>query len=485
VRVAVAAPHTAALDAARAAGGNALDRALAMATTLAVVYPHQNALGGDLIALVRDPDGTIRAVLSAGAAPRAVDVDAIRAANERMPGQGPHPVTVPGIAAGWDALAGLGGTVPLADHLRAAAQIAEDGVPVAKDLARALGNRADAIDTDPGLAGVFGGLQEGDPLRQPELAATLRTVADEGIGAIYGGAIGEALAGFLASLGSAMTIDDLAAHEVEITEPLVREALGATWHVAPPPTQGATLLAMVAGAPLTLARARAANAARDLHLGDPRAGAVDVEALVEARAPEDAGVMASPRPTGDTVAMTAVDEEGRAVTLIQSLFQHFGAGLLEPSTGVILHNRGGAFHLREGHPGVLAGGARPPHTLCPSIIEAGDAVVALGCQGGRAQPQILAQVAPDAVDPGSDLQAAVARPRWIVGGQDLGKLTETVLAEPGAQAPEAEAAAAGVAFERLAELTGRAGHVQACRLGPDGLSAGSDPRADGGAVVVG
>ena len=136
--VAIAAPHTAALDAARAAGGNALDRALAMATTLAVVYPHQNALGGDLIALVRDPDGTVRAVLSAGAAPRGVDVGAIRAANDRMPAQGPHPVTVPGIAAGWDALAGLGATVPLADHLRAAAQLAEDGVPVAKDLARAL-----------------------------------------------------------------------------------------------------------------------------------------------------------------------------------------------------------------------------------------------------------------------------------------------------------------------------------------------------------
>jgi oxamate amidohydrolase len=133
---------------------------------------------------------------------------------------------------------------------------------------------------------------------------------------------------------------------------------------------------------------------------------------------------------------------------------------------------------------VLAPGARPPHTLCPSIVFAGDAIVAAGCQGGCAQPQILAQVASDIADPASDLHAAVSRPRWIVGGPDLGSASETVLAEPGAQAPEAEAAATGVAFERLSEPTGMAGHVQAARLGPDGLSAGSDPRADGGVLLT-
>ena len=142
--------------------------------------------------------------------------------------------------------------------------------------------------------------------------------------------------------------------------------------------------------------------------------------------------MASPRAAGDTVAMTAVDEEGRAVTLIQSLYAHFGSGLLEPETGIVLHNRGGGFSLEPGHPGCLAPGARPPHTLCPSMVHAGDAVIAFGCQGGRAQPQILAQVASAVADPSSDLQAAVGRPRWIVGGADLGYGDgEIVLAEPG------------------------------------------------------
>jgi oxamate amidohydrolase len=117
------------------------------------------------------------------------------------------------------------------------------------------------------------------------------------------------------------------------------------------------------------------------------------------------------------------------------------------------------------------------------MVEAGDSVIAFGCQGGRAQPQILAQVAAAVADPTSDLQAAVGRPRWIVGGADLGFGGEAVLAEPGADAPESEAARAGIGFHRLDAPTGKAGHVQATRLGPDGLSAGSDPRADGGVLL--
>jgi gamma-glutamyltranspeptidase len=484
---AVAAPHTAALAAARASGGNALDLALAAATTLVVAYPHQCHLGGDLIALVREPGGEVHAVLSAGAAPRGVDVDAIRAGHDRMPGAGPHPVTVPGIAAGWAALAGLGATRPLAGHLHAAADLAERGVPVAPGLARAIVDRADAIAADPGLDALFGGLSEGDHLRQPALAATLRALADEGLGVLYGGRIGERIASFLASLGSAMTPEDIATHEAELTAPLTAEALGATWHVAPPPSQGATLLAMLDPAGLELDRARRANAARDHGLGDPRIGIVDVETLVQARASADAGVLASPRRAGDTVAIAAIDDEGRAVTLIQSLYQHFGAGLLEPETGIVLHNRGGAFSLQDGHPGVLAPGARPPHTLCPAIVVRGDTITAAGCQGGRAQPQILAQIAPDLADPDSDLDAAVARPRWIVGGPDLGRERETVVAEPGAEAPAADATEAGLAFERLTALTGKAGHVQVARFragAPSPITAASDPRADGGALVL-
>lgn len=486
MRTALAAPHTAALDAARTAGGNAIDQVLAAATTLIVAYSHQCHLGGDLIAIVREPDGTVHAVLSAGAAPRGVDVDAIRAAHGRMPQQGALPVTVPGIAAGWDTLAGLGATVPLAQHLRAAAALADEGLPVAPDLARAIVNRADAIAADPGLRAVFGSKRAGEILRQPALAASLRAVADDGIRAIYGGAVGERLVAFLRSKGSAMTIEDLAGHEVEITAPLVGEALGATWHVAPPPSAGATFLAMLGGVHdgrLDLDRARAAIAARDALLGDPRAGAIDVAALRGARGPEVAASATVASAAGDTVAMTAVDEEGRAVTLIQSLYMHFGAGLLDPESGIVLHNRGGGFTIEPGHPGCIGGGARPPHTLCPALVHAGDAIVAFGCQGGRAQPQILAQLATAVADPASDLAAAVARPRWVLGGPELGHGAEAILAEPGADAPEEAASDAGIPVVGTGEPTGRVGHVQTARVGPGGLAAGSDPRADGGVLL--
>lgn len=492
--VAVAAPHPAALDAARAAslaGGNALDVALAAATALAVAYPHQCSLGGDLVALVREPSGGVRAIVSAGAAPARVDVEALRAAGDGMPRGGPHSVTVPGVLAGWAAVAGAGARLALADHLLAAAELAEAGVTVAPGLAEAIVERRDVLAADPGARDLLlpGGrpLAAGAPLVQPRLAATLRTIAEDGPAALYGGSVGAALAEGLAALGAAMRVDDLAAHEAEVVPALTARALGATWHVAPPPTQGATLLAMLDGLDrggLTLHRTRAAVAARDRHLGDPRQGPIDVAALRHALAPAVAG-SGSVRAAGDTVAVAAIDAEGRAVALIQSVFQHFGSGILEPATGIVLHNRGSAFSLEEGHPGALAPGARPPHTLCPVVVETGDAVVAAGCQGGRAQPQILAQLAADLADPGADLAAAVARPRWVVGARDLDRARETVLAEPDAAAPDAEAADAGLPFERLSAFTGMAGHVQVARLRASGApEAASDPRADGAALTL-
>ncbi len=172
------------------------------------------------------------------------------------------------------------------------------------------------------------------------------------------------------------------------------------------------------------------------------------------------------------------------MTIVQSVYQTFGAGLLEPTTGIVLHNRGSAFSLQPGHPAEIGGGLRPPHTLCPALVIGEDAIVAAGCQGGRAQPQVLAQLAADLADPAADLQAAVARPRWVVGTRDMDREVETVLAEPEAAGPEAEAAALGVAFERLPAPTGLAGHVQAARLAADGTQqAATDPRADGVATT--
>jgi gamma-glutamyltranspeptidase len=118
------------------------------------------------------------------------------------------------------------------------------------------------------------------------------------------------------------------------------------------------------------------------------------------------------------------------------------------------------------------------------IVQTGaGARVAAGCQGGRAQPQVLAQVARALASPTSDLDAALRRPRWVTGARDMGRRRETVLAEPGAAPPHGEAAAAGVPVEQLDEPSDLAGHVQVARVARGTLEAASDPRADGAGAV--
>jgi Gamma-glutamyltransferase len=493
--VAVAAPHQAAVDAAAeavAAGGSPADAAVAAAAVLAVVYPHQCSLGGDLIALAR-PAGTgeVHAVLSAGAAPRNIDVAALRAASDRMPPGGPLSVTVPGAVAGLREISRRWGQLAWADLLRSAIRLARDGAPVSAGMARAIRSRAEVLDRDPGLAALVrpGGrsLSEGERFVQPALARTLERVAEDPDG-FYRGALAADAAAGLAALGSPVDADDLAAHEAEVTRPLTAERAGSRWFVAPPPSQGALFLAALTGAPdgtpAALVRsARAAELARDAHLGDPRGGPIDVDALLAGRS-EPGAAHPVPVAAGDTVAVTAVGTDGTAVSLIMSVYQSFGAGIMDPATGLIFHNRGSAFRLEAGHPGVVGPGVRPPHTLCPVIGEADGIVVALGCQGGRAQPWILAQVA-DGTVTSDDLTGLVGRPRWVIGSRELGRQRPTLMAEPGA--PEAAAEAARELGLDVAAWPGPdddAGHVQVARVRGGILDAASDPRADGRAVVA-
>ena len=355
-------------------------------------------------------------------------------------------------------------------------------------LERAIAERLDVVLADPGLRGAFTRdgkpLTAGDTLRQPELALTLEALAHDP-SQMYSGEIAAAIVAFLQEGGSAMTTADFAAHAAERPEPLTQSEGDVTWWAAPPPAQGATAMALLGETDAPLARAQAAQGARTRLLGDPRGGEIDIEGLIHP-AVEPAGA-APPRGAGDTVSITAVDDEGRSVALIQSNFQTFGAGLLEPRTGVVLHNRGSYFSLVPGHPAEIAGGRRPPHTLCPLLGESGTVRAAIGCQGGSAQPLILSQVAAAAVDPEASLDAALGAPRWVVGDRELGYEAETVLAEPGAEAQlQPELAAAGAPpLVMGAAREDRCGHVQIARvLGAGKLEAAADPRADGAGVVT-
>ena len=482
--VAVAAPHVLAVDAAEAAvrdGGNALDAALAAAVMLAVVYPHQCSLGGDMTALVRSPGEDPVVVLSLGSAPRAMDPEALAETVDEMPAYGPMSVTVPGVVAGWNTLAGLGAELGLRAPLERAATAAERGAPVSPGLAEAIQTNAQRIRRDPGLSELLlrGGwpLRAGDTVGQPRLAMTLAELADDP-DSFYRGPVGERLAAGLEALGSPISLTDLEAHVAELEVPLSAEVGVLRWWAAPPPAQGATALAMLddhRGRDL-LARAIDAHRARDALLGDPRSGPIDVEAMLRPR-PSLASTRSMFTPAGDTAAASAVDSQGWSIVVIQSVFHAFGAGLLEPHTGIVMHNRGAAFRLTDdtSDPARLAPGRRPPHTLCPLLGESSSLRVALGCQGGWAQPLILAQVAPRAADSSISLADTLDSPRWVLAGS-----TE-VLQEPGA----APIAASGDVKAILARrYDSRCGHVQAARAVGHRFEAASDPRADGRAAVV-
>ena len=314
---------------------------------------------------------------------------------------------------------------------------------------------------------------------QPALARTLRTLADEGLSSMYDGTVADRLARGLAELDVPVTRADLRAHSAveeqawSVVTPAMRVA------TSPPNSQGYLLLALLAACErlgglaalddvAMVSLFARAEACRTAELADPRHVRLDQAQLV---APERllagaASVPGSPTGSGDTVAVTAVSSDGTAVSLIQSLFHSFGSQVLEPGTGVILHNRGAMFSADPASPNHPAPGKRPAHTLMPVIVEHMDGrVSAHGAMGGRAQPQIHLQVL-RSVLAGATPQQAVAAPRLVVRDG-------AVLVEPGIGAAVVETVA-------LPELSGEVGHAMVCTLSPDGsLAAGVDPRSDG------
>lgn len=516
-RWAIATPHTAATDAGAAAferGGNAVDAALAAATTLAVVYPHMCGVGGDLFVVVAEPDGETMAITSSGRSPALLDVDAVRAAYSTVPFRGPVPVTVPGAVAGWHALHGRGALRPWAEGFSDALRLAHGGVDVAPSLAGTLAEDDGTFAADPGLAGVFfpsgRPLEAGATVEQPALGATLEAIAAGGADAFYRGDVGRRYVDGLRAVGSAMMVDDLAGHRADLIPPLRAAFRDQHVSVAPPNSQGFVLLQILsllerleldpdpfgadAGA---LARVfRVASADRDRHLADPDAMITHASTLLddghlaaltdEVRGGADAA-RRPPTATGDTIALVAIDASGYAVSLIQSLFNGFGAGILEPSTGIVAHDRGACFVLDPGHPNDLAPAKRPAHTLLPVLTHGDDGRVSAvaGTMGGYGQPQIDAQTLIRALALGAGGAEAVAAPRWIVTGMDRADDDPPwVTAEADVPAHvRASLQASGFRVDTVPEHDEGVGHAHLIRADADGFDAGSDPRADGSAAA--
>lgn len=514
---AIAAPHHLATEAGEQAyrsGGNAIDAALAAATTLTVVYPHNTALGGDLVALVRTPDGSIVCVNATGTAPAARNVDELRRSHgDKLPSRGPSTITVPGALRGWQTIRRYGAALGWADQFREAIGYAADGVPVARSLGAALAHDRDDLADDPGASAVFapGGsfLREGEVLIQARLAETLGKISTNGPEELYGGSVGAALASGLRAVGCPLTTDDLAAYTARVTPAISAPMGGVHLHTSPPNTQGFALLrtaraltelgldSFPSAVPAdVLARLFLdGTRVRDALLADPEFAPVDVEnegfgeivAQLRSRGPRPAATVVTPSvPRGDTVGIAAADTNGYAVSIIQSVYDSFGSAVLEPATGILLQNRGTSFSLDASSPNVIQPGKRPKHTLMPVMVTRGRRLRWVNStMGGHGQPQIHAQVLVHLLN-GHSPQEAVSAPRWVVGPRQPGDTSDTVHHESDLPRDTvAQLVADGFPVREVPARTEFLGHTNVVSVEPDGtLTAGSDPRSDGSTAVV-
>ncbi len=453
--------------AAFAEGGNAVDAALAAAAVLTVAEPTDNGLGGDAFAIVWH-DGTLHGLNGSGRSPGVLD-------GVRVDESGPRSVTVPGAVRAWADLAGRFGRLGLDRALSRAADLAERGVACTPRIADKWARATAAPFPAPAV---------GERFVIPDLGATLRLIAEGGADALYGGRIAAAIAA-----ASWLDEDDLAAHRSEWVEPLRFDYRGVEVCELPPNGQGAAALVALAlydglepglhsqleSMKLALADAAAyvADASLPATLLDP-AHLAGRRSLVDPRRAIDPAPSTLPR--GGTTYLCAVDADGTAISLIQSVYDTFGSGVVAPGTGVVLQNRAAGFVEDEGHPNRLAPGRRPFHTIIPGmLLEGGRLLGPFGVMGGAMQPQGHVQVVLRLVDHGDDPQAALDAPRWRVGvGRD-------VHLEPGLWRFEEQLAELGHDVHR-ATVQHPFGVGQAIlRLG-DAWIAGSDARGDGVAV---
>jgi gamma-glutamyltranspeptidase len=503
---AIATPHTSATDAAVAVfadGGTAIDAAIAAAAVLTVVYPHNVALGGDLIALVRAPGQPAVCVNASGWSAAATDVAAMRSAHgSTLPARGADPVTVPGGVRGWESLRRFGSRLPWSRLLEPAERVAAAGVPLAPSVAASLVHpeNADLIGTgdfDRVFAPDGRPLRAGELFRQPQLATTFAALRAGGPDEFYRGGLAERTVQFLRSAGSRLDAADLADFEPELCEPISIDHRGLRVLTSPPNTHGFLMLRALkavedhiadpvgAGIGALMRAFHQGNRVRTALLADPRQADVDVAALIHGEVPAAAGA-GRPGARGDTVGIAAADSDGVAVSLIQSVYDAFGSGLIDPQTGILFHNRGTGFSLDAGSPNVLAPRKRPAHTLMPVMTMRDDRVRhVLATMGGQGQPQILTQLLLHMLD-GATAADAVAAPRAIVGPQLYGGTDDSLVAETGID-DVAAAALAATGFDvldvpRHTEALGHANAVQICADGA--FAAAADPRADGSAVVA-
>lgn len=459
------------------AGGSAVDAAIAANAMLGLVEPTGCGIGGDLFAIVWDAEsGELHGLNASGRSPRGLTLERLRAElaerdRDTIPAYGPLPVSVPGCVDGWFELHERFGELPMSAVLAPAIRYAEEGAPITEVIAHywAIGVRV--LGDHPHFRETFapGGHapREGEVFANPRLAATYRTLAEQGRDAFYRGELSPGIAAAVQELGGFLTEEDLALHESEWVEPVSTTYRGHELWELPPNGQGIAALQMLNVlegydlrsmgygsadyAHVFLEAKKLAFEDRARFYADPAMADVPVDTLISKEyAAERSALIDTSRARrvvppgdpaalegGDTIYLCTADEAGNMVSLIQSNYRGMGSGVTPEGLGFCLQDRGQLFSLEEGHPNVYAPGKRPFHTIIPAFLtREGEPLMAFGVMGGATQPQGHVQIVVNMVDFDMNVQEAGDAPRLLHQGSSQptgGRMTDggRVLLESG------------------------------------------------------
>ena len=419
-------------------GGNAVDAAICGALVLTVTCPYACSLAGDMYMLVFEPgdagsSGAVSGLNATGRAPAAATIDQFP---DGMPRSGVRSATIPGFLAGcFDALDRFG-TLPLSELLQPAIALAQGGFAIHPYFTRNIQDRKTLLAQDKSASALFlpGGeaLPPGAWFTQPELAEILRRIARDGIQDFYQGAIAKLIVAAIDALGGLFAESDFASHESLWQRPIFGPFHGHTVWTMPPNSYGVTLLLQLlelekngGGDPGSVEFIRKGIAARKKSyaaaaklIADPTLAEAQVARILEVAI----GGAQGNRPTdaapaeaagNSTTNIVVIDEQGCAVSLIESISTPFGAGIVIEGTGVVLNNRIGGFNTDPASMNCVAPGKRPAHTLAPCIVTRdGKLAMTVGTPGTVGQTCTLAQVLDRMLACGEAPEDAIQASRW-------------------------------------------------------------------------
>jgi gamma-glutamyltranspeptidase/glutathione hydrolase len=500
------------------AGGNAADAAIAMAAMVSVTEPMMNGLGGDCMILVHW-NGAVFGLNGSGRAGSRLTIDNLRASGfSSMPQAGAATVTVPGALDSYLALHERFGSMDFGALVEPAATYAEEGFAVGVKISQVWEWGASKLkrfspDSTPYLPGGVPP-KAGQIFRQRDLARTWRAIGKDGRGVFYGGEIRDRILAALQKTGGYLISEDLDKTQAEWVEPIRSRYRGHSVLELPPNGQGVVaLMALGILEAFDLRRLFAEDQVKANHLileavklafadatrtvADPRFAATPVDRLLSAdylserrqliRQDRALDAPGAGRVYGDTTYLTVVDRDRNAVSLITSISDIFGSGIIVPQTGVILHNRGADFAIDPAHPNHAAPGKRVRHSILPSMMLSEDGALELsfGCMGANMQPQGQVQILVNLIDRDFDLQQALDAPR--VRALDGRRISVEPHQDPSFADKLAALGHKVVAGEEIPSdwmiphdfLRSFEGSAQAIAIVGDALCGASDPRLDG------